>query len=179
MNRIGKWGMSSINGLLMIGFGIIAILFPSLTIAALAIYFAIAILIGGFMLTLTALRYKNLNPNWKSKLIEGIISILLGLVIIIYPNSAAAFLVIIIGVWATFIGVVFIVSYFSNKTPSLLSSLNLVSGILSLLLGLAIIFNPFDSSRLIVILIGVYSIIYGVFSMAFTSIKRNDTELND
>lgn len=176
LNRFGKWGISSLNGIIMIGFGAIAILFPSLTIAALAIYFAIAIFIGGLILGISSIRFRKNIPNWKSKLFEGIISLALGLIIIIYPNSAAAFLVIVIGLWATFIGIVFIISYFTNRTPSIVSSLNLISGIISLALGVAIMLNPFGSTRVIVILIGVYSIAYGVFTMAYTSIRPNEIE---
>lgn len=176
LNRFGKWSISSLNGIIMVGFGTIAILFPSITIAALAIYFAIAIFIGGLILGISSIRFRNSIPNWKSKLFEGFISLVLGLVIIFYPNSAAAFLVIVIGLWASFIGIVFIISYFLNKTPSIVSSLNLISGIISLALGVAIIVNPFGSTRFIIILIGVYSIAYGVFTMAYTSIRSNEIE---
>jgi uncharacterized membrane protein HdeD (DUF308 family) len=171
INRFGKWSLSSLNGLFMIGFGIITIAFPGLTIAALAIYFAIAIFLGGIIVSAYALKYKSSLANWKSKLLEGIISVILGVTIILYPNSATAFLVIIIGLWAVFIGSVFIISYFSTKAHNLLGPLNLISGIVSLLLGAVIIFNPFESTRFLIILIGVYSIIYGLFSIIYTPSK--------
>jgi uncharacterized membrane protein HdeD (DUF308 family) len=122
----------------------------------------------------SSLKYKSSLPNWKSKLAEGIISIILGVTIILYPHSATTFLIIIIGLWAIFIGSVFIISYFSTRTHNLLGPLNLISGIISLLLGAIIIFNPFESTRFLIVLIGIYSIIYGLFSILYTSPKSID-----
>lgn len=182
LNRFGKWGLSSFNGILMIVFGIVAIAFPSITIAALAIYFAISILVGGLALTAFSLRHKDELLNWKTRLTEGLISVVLGFVIVLKPQSAAAFLVIIVGLWAFFIGSVFIVSYFSRKTPDMVGALNLIAGVVSLLLGIIVIFNPFESSRFLVILTGVYALAFGIFTMIYTSQlfkKKNITDQSD
>ena len=169
LNRFGKWGLSSFNGILMIGFGIVAIAFPSITIATLAIYFAVAIILGGLTLTSFSLKHKDEQSNWKTRLTEGIVSVILGLVIVIKPLSAVNFLVIIVGIWAFFIGSVFIVSYFSRKAPDMVGALNLIAGVISLLLGIVVIFDPFQSGRVLVILIGVYALAYGIFTMIYTT----------
>jgi len=52
INQIGRWGMSSFSGILVLIFGFIALLFPNIAVSALAIYFALAILIGGVVLTM-------------------------------------------------------------------------------------------------------------------------------
>jgi uncharacterized membrane protein HdeD (DUF308 family) len=40
----------------------------------------------------------------------------------------------------------------------------MIVGILSVLIGFVIVLNPFESTRIIVILIGIYAISYGIFS---------------
>ncbi|MDD2197992.1 MAG: DUF308 domain-containing protein [Bacteroidales bacterium] len=175
-NKIGRWGMSSLGGILVLIFGFIALAFPNLAIKALAVYFALSILIGGIVLTTYAIQYRKLTPNWKARLAEGIISLILGIVIILNPESAAAFLMIIIGAWAAIIGLVFIGTFFARKTSQMIDVLNLTTGAISLVLGAIIMFNPFGSSRFVVILIGIYAIIYGILTMVFSSKIVNHNE---
>ena len=169
LNRFGKWSLSSLNGVLMVIFGLVSILMPELTVAVLAIYFAATIMLGGLILSIFTLKHRISLPNWKTRLIEGLISIALGLVILLNPQSAAAFLIIVIGLWAFFIGAVFIVSYFRSKTPNLVGTFNLIAGVVSLLLGLIVVFNPFESTRFLVILIGIYALAFGIFTMVYSS----------
>lgn len=153
----------------MVIFGLVSILMPELAIAVLAIYFAITIMLGGLILSIFTLKHKASLPNWKARLTEGLLSVVLGLVILIKPQSAAAFLVYVMGLWAFFIGVVFIVSYFRRKTPDLVGAFNLIAGVVSVVLGLIIVFNPFESSRFLVILIGIYALAFGIFTMVYSS----------
>lgn len=176
-NWIGRWGMSSLSGILVMVFGFNALAFPSATIDLLAIYFALSILIGGIVLTTYSIQYRKYTPNWKLKLLEGIVSTLLGIIIILNPRKAVDFLMIIVGAWATVIGVVFIIAFFIRKSFGLIEILNLITGIISLALGLIIIFNPFESVRFIVILIGIYTIIYGVFSIIYSAKTVNRTTI--
>lgn len=169
--------MSSLNGLLMIIFGFIALVFPNATIDVLAIYFALSILIGGIVLGIYSIQYRKYTPNWKLKLVEGSVSVILGIIIILYSKFAVEFLMVIVGAWAIVIGVVFIISYFAKKHLGLVDILNLITGVISLALGAIIIFNPFQSFRFIVILIGIYTIIYGVFSMVYSAKTVNRTTI--
>jgi uncharacterized membrane protein HdeD (DUF308 family) len=82
---------------------------------------------------------------------------------------------IVIGAWAILIGLIFIGTFFMKKTSQIIDILNLTSGVISVTLGAVIIFNPFDSSRFVVILIGIYAIIYGILSMVFSSKIQNHT----
>lgn len=177
LNRFGKWSLSSLNGILMVIFGLVSILMPELAIAVLAIYFAITIMLGGLILSIFTLKHRASLPNWKARLTEGLLSVVLGMVILIKPQSAAAFLVYVMGLWAFFIGVVFIVSYFRRKTPDLVGAFNLIAGVVSVVLGLIIVFNPFESTRFLVILIGIYALAFGIFTMVYSSkILKHDKD---
>jgi uncharacterized membrane protein HdeD (DUF308 family) len=68
-----------------------------------------------------------------------------------------------------FIGVVFIATYFSKNTPELTKAFSLIAGLVSLILGAIVVFNPFESTRFLVILIGIYALAYGLFTMVYSS----------
>lgn len=160
-----NWRLSYGNGILAIIFGSVALIFPGITIIGLAFYFAVTILLGGILLTISAIRSRKILPNWQLMLTEGIIGILIGIIILAMPQIAAAFFVVIMGVWAMVIGLVFIISYFGLMLPAILKPFHILTGILSVIIGIVIILNPFESTRVIVILIGIYVIAYGIFSI--------------
>ena len=70
--KLKNLGLSSLNGILAILFGVVAIAVPSITVVALVYYFAISILIGGLILSINSIRTKNTNLNWQFLLFEGI-----------------------------------------------------------------------------------------------------------
>ena len=164
-----RWNLAYLNGILAIIFGMVALLFPSITIIGLAIYFAIAILLGGISLMVSSFRSRFGNANWTLMLLEGLVGTLIGLFIIIRPESAAAILVTLIGIWSIFIGLVFIWIYTRGHLPEIANTFHLIAGILALIVGLLILVNPFGSTRIIVVLIGIYAIIYGISSIVNTS----------
>ena len=163
--KLKNWMFTGTNGFLAIVFGLVAIVFPSITLIALAIYFAFTVLIGGFVLTVGAIKVKGRNTNWYLVFFEGLISILLGVIILLRPELSAAVFVTIIGIWAILLGAIFSVSYFRQQVPNSGKGFFLITGILSLLFGALIIVNPFEGSRVITVLIGVYAIAYGLYSM--------------
>jgi uncharacterized membrane protein HdeD (DUF308 family) len=169
MNNILKKNFVSINGILAIVFGLVALFFPGLTLATLGILFSIAILVGGIMLIAGSLRIRKINHRWYILLLEGIIGILVGIIILARPELVATVFVTIIGIWALIIGLVFLFTYIKSRLPSFSNTFMLIISILSLITGIFIIIDPFESTRIITILIGIYAIIYGLFSVIHSS----------
>ncbi len=161
--------LSFINGILAIIFGCVILFLPNITIAVLSIYFAIALIVGGVALIIGTRRQKNVMPNWLLFQIEGIISVLVGILILIKPIPAATFFTVIIGLWMLFIGVILLVSYSKKRMPEIFRFIHLFGGLLSLVFGLLIMLNPFESLRIIALLIGIYAIAYGIISIIHTS----------
>lgn len=155
----------SINGILAILFGLVAIFFPGITIAALGVYFAVFILLGGIILTVNSLRIRKSNSHWYLLLTEGIIGILIAILILLNPEMAATIFVTIIGLWAVILGLIYLATYFKSRIPSFSNSFLLSISILSLILGILILTNPFESTRVITVIIGIYAITYGIFSI--------------
>jgi len=169
MNNILEKNFVSMNGILTIVFGLVALFFPGLTLATLGILFSIVILIGGIMLTAGSLRIRKINHRWYILLLEGIIGILIGIIILARPELVATVFVTIIGLWALIIGLVFLFTYIKSRLSSFSNTFMLTISVLSLLTGIFIIINPFESTRIITIFIGIYAIIYGLFSVIHSS----------
>ncbi|TCO07969.1 HdeD family acid-resistance protein [Natronoflexus pectinivorans] len=162
---------SLLTGIIAMLFGLILLLFPTLTIVTFALIFGIAVLLGGATTIASALKVRDTGYSYKRKLTEGIIAALLGILILIQPETAAALFVTIIGIWAILIGAIFIWSFYKISKAGFTGKLSLLFGILSLIMGAVLIFNPFESSRMIVVFIGIYSLVYGI-SMLLINRKK-------
>ena len=161
----------SINGVLAIIFGLVALFFPGITLAALGIYFAITIIIGGSSLIYGAIKNRRISRHWKMYLLEGIIGILIGLIILIRPEVVATVFITIMGIWALIIGFIFLFTFFNRHLPAWSNTFALIVSIISLLTGFIIILNPFESTRIVTVLIGIYALVYGLYSVIHSTRK--------
>ncbi len=158
-----------LNGILAILFGAVALLFPGITLKALGIYFAISIIIGGFALVAGSFRAKRENTHWYFLLLEGMIGLFIGIIILARPEVVATVFVTIIGLWAVIIGLILLFAWFKRSLPPFLNTFLLIISFLSIGIGVVIIVNPFESTRIITILIGIYALVYGLFSVINSS----------
>ncbi len=161
--------LPGLNGVLTIVFGLIAIVFPGIALVGLAVMFAVFIMVGGLSLVVNAWRVRKFNERWKFMMAEGLIGLMVGLLILVYPEESAAVFVTIMGIWAILIGIILFAASFALSHFVFQRGLVIISGVLSTLFGLLIMVNPFESTRVIVVLIGIYVIAYGIFSLISTT----------
>ena len=75
-------------------------------------------------------------------LLEGLLSIAVGLIVFIYPNQAGTAIVLVIGLWAVATGIVEMVSAVRLHREIADEWLLGLSGVLSLILGAILILRP-------------------------------------
>lgn len=174
MNRMGSnflfnWKLNLLKGILAVIVGICALLFPELTLVTIVKIFGAFAIAGGILVLTTAIINKNNNYRnfW---LLEGIFDILFGTVILVYSEEAMSVLMILLGFWAIFMGIVLLMVYSSSRKFMFNRGLFLLNAIISLLFGIVIVINPFESMLVLTIVIGIFAIVYGVLSV-ITSIK--------
>ncbi|MBC8535565.1 HdeD family acid-resistance protein [Feifania hominis] len=96
----------------------------------------------------------------KSCYLQGVITVLLGLVLIIFPSGSVKFVCIALGVGLVVSGAVDIIGYFSNADRTFFQSA-LFTGILYLGLGIWMLVNPGFFLSLFQIVLGVFIVIHG------------------
>ena len=159
-----RW-LGHLNGIISIIFGSIAILFPAVTLGVLALFFAVSLVIGGVALIIGSLYSRGTHIQWYYQFIEGLAAISLGGIVFFNRETASAVFVALVGIWAIFLGLMVLITYYNLKKTSNPRPIMLTTSIFFLLIGIFITFNPFQSSRLLVVLIGIYALAYGVYSI--------------
>ncbi len=165
-----NWIAAALKGILALAFGILMLINPSESIVILASYFGIFALLGGLVALGYAFRIRKKGARGTFWLIEGSVNILIGLIIIFYPHISISIFIAFFGIWAIIIALLQFTTYNRLKALNANGGIILFNGILSLIVGLLLIFNPFKGAVIIAVIIGIYALIYGVFSI-YTAFK--------
>lgn len=99
------WWALLLRGIAAVIFGLIALFWPGLTAYALLLAFGIFALFDGVLAIATAFRRKPSDDRWWSWLIDGALSIIIGLMALFWPVATAIAIVIWIAAWAIVVGV--------------------------------------------------------------------------
>jgi uncharacterized membrane protein HdeD (DUF308 family) len=152
------------QGLIMIIFGIAAIVNPEITLKTITRFFGIILLISGvFLVVLSKSESKNLPVFW---LYEGVINIVIGLLFIFLPAFVANILVILIGLVSLIVGIRNL-WFIINHKPEYMK-IGIIRNLILIAFGFIFLFVPFKSAVVIVNLLGIVAIIYGLITLYYS-----------
>lgn len=161
-----NWWMVLLRGVVAILFGLAAIAWPDLTVGILVAFFGAYALVDGIFAIVAAFQAQDSDRLWH--IAEGALGILVGLIAWVYPGLTALSLLYFIAAWALITGVIEIVAAIRLRRQIDNELLLILSGAISVLFGLLLIFRPRDSALALVTVIGIYAIIFGVILIAFS-----------
>jgi len=151
-----------LKSLLFIIFGILIISSPSNAVVLLTTYFGILAIIAGALSLFSSYRLYSKSNRFGIGLPEGVLSLVIGIMIIIYPQKSAEIFMIIIGIWALIMSIIQFFAYRAFNEFNFRSGSILISAILSLLVALLLLFRPFEFAGFIALIVGIYAIVFGV-----------------
>lgn len=173
----GHWWALALRGFIAILFGLAAILRPGIALEALILLFgAYALVDGVFSIVGVFGGTRGGTPRWLL-LLEGVVSILAGLVAFIYPGLTAIALLYLIAAWAVVTGLAEIATAIRLRQEITGEWALILGGILSVLFGLLLAVLPAVGILSLIWLIGAYAVAFGVLLLitAFQVRGRDDS----
>jgi uncharacterized membrane protein HdeD (DUF308 family) len=160
-----KWGSLILLGVLAVIFGLLVILFPTISATVLVELIGILILLVSF----AALMLSALSPGgWKASLLLAVLGVLgffFGIATIIHPIVMGQVIFIIAGI-ALFMGGLIGIVFAVGEPHMVHRGLFALQGILAIIIGLLISFIPVLGVTLMVIYVGAVLVIYGIVGIA-------------
>jgi uncharacterized membrane protein HdeD (DUF308 family) len=153
------------RGLAAIVFGVLTLVWPKLSMFVLVLLFGIFAVISGITAVAAAIRSHG-EPHWGLLLFEGILSIAVGVVALIWPGITAFAFLILIAAWAILIGILELVAPLSFPMSVGRGLLFVLGGIVSIVFGVLIAARPVAGLLTVVWLIGIYAIVMGIMYLA-------------
>jgi uncharacterized membrane protein HdeD (DUF308 family) len=157
-----NWWLLLLRGIAAISFGVLAFIWPGLTLVTLIfLWGAYAIADGVFALWATVSgKGGEIAPRWWLALI-GIAGILAGLLAFVWPGITAQVLLVFIASWAIVTGVLQIWGAIQLRKEIEVEWMLALSGLLSVALGVALIARPGTGALVVIWLIGSFAILVG------------------
>lgn len=163
------------SGIIFIALGLLLLINPGISILAVVYYIGISKAITGILGLYSHFR-KEKKTNFDFGL--DILDIIFGLALILSPMFTAvlvSIVPIVIGVWAIIKGCVQIMNSFKYKETIKRWWIFLILGIITLVFGLFITFNPIEAVADLVQIIGGFYLVMGGFVIYnYISDKRNE-----
>ncbi|MBC6457320.1 HdeD family acid-resistance protein [Actinomadura sp. HBU206391] len=159
-NLARHWSALAVRGVLAVAFGLIALIWPGITLLVLAVVFGAYAFVDGVFAALAAVRAQGTG---RIPLILGAIAgILIGVVTFFWPGATLFALTILIGAWVLITGIfqIFAAIRLRKELPG--EWIHLLTGLVSVLFGVMVLFWPVSGAVAVAWLIGIYAIIFGI-----------------
>src|SRR5574341_48320 len=166
-----NWWTLVLRGLAAVIFGILAYIWPGITFTVLVLFFGAYALWDGVFALIGAFRRQG-ERRW-ALVLEGIAGVAAGLVTFFWTGAATLALLLIIGAWAIVTGIFEIIAAIRLREEIEGEWLLLISGVLSVLFGIAIAIWPAAGLVAVVWLIGAYAILFGILLIVLGLRLRN------
>jgi uncharacterized membrane protein HdeD (DUF308 family) len=158
---IGNWWALALRGVAAILFAIVAFFWPEITAAALILLFGVYALVDGIFALVAGLRAAQHHRRYTALLIEGILNILIAVILFAWPGPALVGLIYLIALWAIITGVALVAGGIALVRLSG-ELLLVVSGLLSILLGIVLFVQPAVGVVALSWWLGIYALLFGI-----------------
>lgn len=175
---VTRWGAVLLRGIVGILFGIVLLAWPQATVSVAFWAFAIFALAAGMVSATIAVSERRERTHWVWSALGGVASMIMGVVIIVWPESTARLLLAFIAIVALVWGLSdLVVAVGIRKQASTFSVVMMaLAGLVSIAFGLYALVDPGEGALAILWLIGVYALVWGfllvVASFGLRSVQK-------
>ncbi|HEY4408330.1 MAG TPA: HdeD family acid-resistance protein [Acidimicrobiia bacterium] len=170
---IGDWRKLAVRGAAAVLFGLLTLIWPRLTLTALVLLFGAYVLVDGLFIVAAVIAD---TPDTRRErpwlLLEGLASIVIGVVTFIWPHITALALLYLIAFWAAVTGWLELATAARLRHQVRNGWLLAVVGLLSLAFAVVLIVNPGAGALATTWLVGWYALISGALLLGLANELR-------
>jgi uncharacterized membrane protein HdeD (DUF308 family) len=166
------WPVLLARAVFAVAFGLVALIWPTITLLILAWAFGIYAIIDGATQIIDGIRRRD-RPRWWISLLLGLLTLAAGIVALIWPGITAVVLAIVIGIWALATGFIEIFSAVRQRRERRRPALLLLVGLVSVVAGVLILAWPVLGAVALAVLIGAFAVVSGIVLAALALQLRN------
>jgi uncharacterized membrane protein HdeD (DUF308 family) len=156
------WWVLVLRGVAAIVFGILAFVWPGITIEILIAFFGAYMLVDGVFGTIAALRGRHHAQHWVLMLLEGLLGIVVGVLTWVAPLMTGLVLLIWIGTWAILTGVIEVVQAIRLRKEIEGEFWLALAGLLSIGFGVLLLAFPLVGALALLWVLASYAVAFGI-----------------
>ena len=155
-----QWWLVLLQGIAVLILGILLLTATGLTTAVLVVFMGLYFLVDG-VFSIVKIFLKSSDIHWGWLLLRGVLGIIVGIIVLQHPLWATilvpTILVIILGIQGLISGGIGL--YQSAKGAGFGTGM---TGVINIIFGLILLFNPLFASWLLPLILGIFGIIAGI-----------------
>ena len=169
------WWSLLLRGIFIIVLGVLAFVWPSMTLTILMIFFGAFVLVDGIFTTIVSVRSRKDYKHWGLMLMGGLAGIVVGVLIFFGPLFMALVMFYLIAAWFLVTGIIRIVTAIKARKETAMG-LSLTLGILSVCFGVVLFIIPIPMLMIMFWLIAAFAIITGIFLIVGAIVTRSSSK---
>src|SRR5258706_4207607 len=166
------WWLVALRGVAAIAFGILAFVWPGMTLLTLILFFAAYAFANGVL----ALAQSFSSPQERRSgclALQGVVSLLTGVIAVFIPGLTALALLVLIASWAIISGIFEIVAAVRLRKVITNEWLLIGSGVLSVVFGALLVIQPAAGTLALVWWIGSFAVLFGALLLVLAFRMRH------
>lgn len=164
-----SWWLLALRGVLALLFGVVAIGYARVTLGEFVLLFGLYVFLDGFGAIVSALRAHDGPLAAWPLLLEGAVSVALGVIAWVSPRISPG-LLYLIATWGIITGVLEIAAAMRLRQPSTTQWCLALSGVSSVLIGMLLLGLPMAGASSVERLLGLYALVFGAL-MLFAALR--------
>jgi uncharacterized membrane protein HdeD (DUF308 family) len=169
-----NWWLLLLRGIASVVFGILAFIWPGITLFALVLLYGAYALVDGILAIAAAIKGRGRAPTGWLVLV-GVLGIAAGIVTFVWPAITTFALLVLIGIWSILHGILEVVGAIHLRREIRGEGLLILGGILSIAFGAIVLLQPGAGALAVVWLIGAYAVVFGLLFVALSLRLRRHT----
>ncbi len=161
-----NWWLVEIRGVAAIAFGVLAFLWPGLTLLVLVTLFAAYVLIDGIALLVSLVRGEpgTRGHGWSIALM-GVLGVGVGIAAVVWPAITALSLLYLTAFWAITLGAVQVITAIRLRREIAGELWLVIGGLLTILFGVFLMVFPGSGLLSLVWIAGAWAIVFGITNL--------------
>jgi len=174
------WWLYAVRGVLAVIFGLLALVWPTQTMLALVLLFAVCVIADGLLAVFAGIAAYGGFDRWWAVLLGGLAGIVIGVLALLRPDLTGRLLLYLIGAWALLTGLFELLTA-TELRPLIVGEWELVlCGLVSIILGGLLFIFPAAGAISVMWMIGLCALVFG-FGLLVVSLRlrrlRRDFEV--
>lgn len=170
------WWLLLLRGLALVAFGVVAVVWPGITLAIMALAFALFIFVSGVANIIVGIGSMARGKAWFLTLILGAFEVGIGVYALRGADQTLGTFIAILGLTFIVQGIMSLVVAFTEDNDSGLRFLTVVAAIVAIVAGFVVLRYPVSSGLAFAWVVGVYGLIAGSITIALSFSVRDQIE---
>ena len=168
------WWYPVVRGVIAVVIGVIVMANPASSVIFLVRVLGAFLIVDGVVTLVDARRRRRAeggDSGWR--LTGGVLGVVVGLVLLVWPSATLGILAIVLGAWAVVAGIIATLGALGMRSVAGSGwGWGLFWGLVTFAFGLALIFSPHESVSVIAWIVGLYAVLSGIVLVVLGFVVR-------